>query len=163
MDIKLLDDGRIELGDFNALQAYKIARKLEKDGIAFYQKLLSHLPNETVNSAVKYLLETEKEHLDFFEKKISEEEDTQEDGFEEEDIMDYMDTGVFVESDTSENSENIFLQTTSALHFGLTIEKRSIEFYKALLAHTTDARGKEALRDIIYEEQRHADTLKQFI
>ena len=89
MDIKLLDDGRIELGDFNALQAYKIARKLEKDGMVFYQKLLSHLPDEAINSAVKYLLESEKEHLEFFESKITQEEEKQEGDFEDEDIVDY--------------------------------------------------------------------------
>ena len=41
-------EGEIVISSFNELEAYKIATKIEKDGIDFYAKLINSAKNETV-------------------------------------------------------------------------------------------------------------------
>ena len=55
--------GRIEITDFNSLEAYKIARKMERDGIEFYKRLQSQSLSPQVNEALGFLLQEEKRHM----------------------------------------------------------------------------------------------------
>lgn len=162
MNIKMLDDGSIQLGDFNALQAFKIARKLEKDGVTFYTKALSLIAKKEIQDVIKYLLESEKEHLAFFESRISALQQEGEDGFEDDDVADYMDASVFPTVNVSDDSSEIYSQLSRTLTFGYKCEEKSIAFYTALLKNTSDEEAKKALQEIIKEEEYHLESLKQF-
>jgi rubrerythrin len=163
MNIDIQDNGMIVLSDFNALQAYKIARKMESDGMIFYQSLLAESHTSKLNSAIKYLLESEKDHFHFFEQKIADLQAESEDSFEEEDIADFISANIFTHEEL-EQRENIDLsKAQSALSFGMICEAKSIAFYSALLQNTTDLRAVEAIKAIIEEEKKHLNTLREFV
>ena len=162
MKMTVLKDGTIGLSDFNAIQAYKIARKLEKDGIAFYTKAKNETDNEEIKNALGYLLTSEEDHLSFFEKKMADAADDDDDLFENDDVVDFLNSNVFAEG-IMEKARDASSETIQILSVGINAEKKSIAFYQALLSHTTDPKAKKALADIIDEEKKHLSTLSQFI
>jgi len=163
MEIKISENGTIELNDFNALQAYKIARKMEHDGLHFYKTILTQCHNDDITSALKYLLASEKDHLAFFEAKIEAAGADGDDGFEDEDIVDFLSADVFAVNDVGEACKTEFADSARALTFGYKMEQQAIQFYTALLEKTQDEVGRTALKEIINEEKRHLETLQQFI
>ena len=162
MNVTMNEDGTIQLSDFNELQSYKIARKLEKDGMDFYNTLLASSSEESVNSALKFLLESEKEHYDYFEKRIEELQAEKGDGFEEEDITDFVDTDIFTPQEIEQKKNIDFSNASSAILYGLIVEAKSIAFYTALQKNTTDDKGRSALEDIIEEEKKHLEHIREF-
>ena len=60
-------DGKLEVVDFNEFQAYRIACTIEKDGVQFYEKLLSKIERPELKETFEYLIREEKEHVKFFE------------------------------------------------------------------------------------------------
>ncbi len=163
MEIKLLDDGTMELGNFSALQAYKVARKLEKDGIDFYEKAKANVNDKKISNALQFLIDSEKKHLAFFEERIEEEQKRVEDGFEADDVADFLDSNIFPDSRLWNDLFKDTLQVSRVLTFGAKIEKSSITFYQAMLNHVSDKEAHKALSDIISEEEDHYNSLQQFI
>jgi rubrerythrin len=155
--------GRIEITDFDSLEAYKIARKMEKDGIAFYQKLQSGNLSPEVSRAVGFLLQEEKKHLKLFEDKIFEIRKDAEDGFEEEAIADYLDSKVFAPFDSLDNLDKYLTDKNKALKLGISIEKNSISFYQACLANVQGAQTKRELELLIKEENSHLAILENLL
>ena len=157
--MKIKDDGKeIKIYDFNVSEAFKIARKLEKDGIIFYKKLLKDANDPRVKEVLLYLLDEEKEHLQIFEKMVEGEDP---DGLDDsgDGVTDIVETGVFALPDTKE----LPLDIDKALELGIAIEKRSIAFYLAVLKHTESEEGKNALKKIIGEEKKHWEELKRLV
>jgi rubrerythrin len=163
MNVTIATDGTIVITDFNELQSYKIARKLEKDGMEFYSSVLAQSHDDDLNSAVHYLLEAEKDHLAFFQDRIDAIQADDADGFEEEDIADFINANIFSESDHTLRENIDFSKPFSALAYGLRIEIRSIAFYSALLENTRDEKGRMAFEAIIAEEEKHKATLQEFL
>jgi len=150
MDIKLNDDGTIELGNFSALQSFKIACHLEKEGLAHYERAMETAEKDEVKELMALLKDEEAIHLAFFEGRI--EALDEEDGFEGDDIATIVSSQLFDKA----------LPSDPLLH-GMAMEERSIEFYNALMKNTTDEEGKAALKQIIKEEVIHLQRLKVFI
>jgi rubrerythrin len=155
--MKIKDTGEgIQLYDFNAVESYKIARKLENEGIRFYTKLLSVLKDPKVREVLIYLLDEEREHLALFEKMLLKESPEALDEREDE-IIDLMDTGVFA----FPGGEEVPSDLDQALQLGITIEKKSLAFYLELLKYTVNEEGKSTLTRIISEEKKHWEELKK--
>lgn len=163
MDVTITDSGDVLLSDFNALQAYKIARKLEKDGIDFYTKVLETSGDKDLNSAIKYLIESEKDHLSFFQSRISQLQAEAADGFEEEDVTDFIDSSIFRPEELAQRGSIDFTQPVSALTYGVIVEAKSVSFYSALLENVTDETAREAVQAIIAEEKKHLETLRSLV
>ncbi len=163
MNIDIKDDGTISLSDFNAVQAYKIARKLESDGMIFYRQLLCESHDDKVNSAVKYLLDSEADHLKFFESKIESLQADADDGFEDDDIADFINASIFTTEELAQKTNIDLSNASSAIEYGMIIEAKSIAFYSALLDNTTDQVAQAAIKEIIVEEEKHLETLREFV
>ncbi|MFZ5801254.1 MAG: hypothetical protein ACOY3D_07790 [Candidatus Omnitrophota bacterium] len=153
----------IEIVDFSALEAYKIARKLEKDGIEFYRQLLEKNLSAEVSQATGFLLSEEKRHLKLFEDKIFELREKTEDGFEEDALVDSVDTKVFAPFDTVTDLEKYLTDTRRALKLGVAIEKNSLVFYQALLNNLKGAQTKREIELIIKEENSHLAILENLL
>lgn len=154
----------IKVYDFNALQAYKIARHMEMEGIEFYTTLLEKgIDNPEIKEAIEFLIKDEKEHLASFQKKIDEIAAIKEDGFEEEDIEDFLDTHVFPTSNTEKGISEIIHNRQEAIKYGIMIENRVIMFYNAILKHTENLEGKDAIRQLIQEEIEHLTMLNKLV
>ena len=157
--MKIKDSGEeIQIYDFNAKEALKVAHKLESEGISFYKKVLTMVKDPTVKEVLRYLLGEEEDHLQLFEKMI-EREDPEASDESGDDILDILDTGVF----TLPKDEELTTDLDSALQLGINIEKRSLAFYLEIMKHTDNEVGKTALKKIISEEKKHWEELKKLI
>ena len=157
MKVRSTDEG-IQIYDFNAAEALKIARKLERDGINFYKEFLETVEDPKVKEVLLYLLDEEMEHLKLFEKMLEREdpESLDDDG---EDVLGVVDDGVF----TLPKSEASATDLDNAIQLGTNIEKRSLAFYLEILKHTRSEERKNVLKIIIGEEKKHWEELKRLI
>jgi rubrerythrin len=151
-------DGCILLSDFSPVQAFKIAKKMEQDGIQFYKDLLETLKDEEARREIGFLIEQEQQHLDTFVRLLKEQKEETADGFEEDDIIDYMNASVFEVSERKGIAGNMDHRHT-ALEEALNLERRSIVFYEACVRSAAGAASKKSFEKIIEEEQSH---LKKF-
>jgi rubrerythrin len=157
MKVRSTDEG-IQIYDFNAAEALKIARKLEREGIKFYKEFLKTVEDPKVKEVLLYLLDEEMEHLKLFEKMLEREdpESLDDDG---EGVLDVVDDGVY----TLPKSEALATDLDEAIQLGINIEKRSLSFYLEIVKHTKSEEGKNVLKIIIGEEKNHWEELKRLI
>ena len=148
----------IQIYDFNAKEAFKLARKLESEGISFYKKVLNMVKDSKVKEVLFYLLGEEEAHLQLFEKMV-EREDPEALNDSGDDVLDILDTGVF----PLLKDEALTTDLDKALQLGINIEKRSLAFYLEMVKHTDNEEGKVALKKIIDEEKKHWEELKRLI
>jgi rubrerythrin len=154
--MKIKDTGQgIQIYDFNSVESFKIARKLEEDGINYYSKLLGSMKDSRVREVLLYLLGEEKEHLKIFEEMLRHEDPEALDEREGE-IVDSLDTGVFA----FPKDEEVASDFDKTLQLGIALEKRSLTFYLEVVKYTESEEGKGALKKIIAEEKRHWEELK---
>jgi len=148
----------IQIYDFNAKEAFKVAIKLESEGISFYKIILDIAKDPKVKEVLSYLLAEENDHLQLFEK-MMEREDPEALDDSGEDILDICDTDVFNLPKDVPLADNL----DKALQLGIDIEKRSLAFYLEIMKHTKSEEGSNALKKIIDEEMKHWDELKRLI
>ncbi|MDD4879360.1 MAG: ferritin family protein [Candidatus Omnitrophica bacterium] len=155
MRIEYKDD-EIIISDFKPLEAYKIARRLEAEGINFYSLFLSSVDDVEAEKSVYSLLTEERNHLKLFNQKVEELSGP----FDENSIVDEIDTRVFSPLGESIDLAAVIKDGEKAIELGILFEKRSISFFKACLGKTSDAPAKKAFEDIIKEEEKHLESLK---
>ena len=149
----------IIISEFKPLEAYKIARRLEAEGIEFYKVLLEAVQDTAVKRSIELLLSQEKWHLKTFEKKIEEISGP----FEENAVVDEIDTEVFSSPDKPLDVAAVIKDRKKAFELGILFEKRSIDFFKACLSKTAEASARKAFEDIIREEERHLGLLREMM
>ena len=155
--MKIKDTGEgIQIYDFSIVETLKIARKLEKEGIRFYETLLEKTQDPSVKEVFRYLLDEEKDHLRLFEK-LLEREDAEALDDDGEDMLDSVDDGVFALPPDQEWAEDF----DAAIQVGIAIEKRSLAFYLEVVKYTESEEGKKILKRIIAEERKHWEELKR--
>ncbi|MFH1855961.1 MAG: ferritin family protein [Candidatus Omnitrophota bacterium] len=155
--------GALIITDFNQIEAYKIACKIEKDGIEFYKSLLESVGEEDAREEIKFLLREEINHLKFFEHRLDELRQNIEDGFEEDDLFNYLDYEVFepyrqareMIADKINNAEK-------ALRLGILIEERAVNFYQAC-SEQISSLVKDVVVNIMKEEERHKSILEKML
>jgi len=157
MKVRSTDEG-IQIYDFNAAEALKIARKLEREGIKFYKEFLETVEDHKVKEVLRYLLDEEMEHLNLFEKMLEGEdpESLDEDG---EGALDVVDDGIFALPEY----EVLATDMDEAIQLGMNIEKRTLAFYLEIVKLTKSEEGKNILKKIIGEEKKHWEELKRLI
>jgi len=153
-------DGNLAIVDFDEVEAYKIARKIEKDGIEFYRRLLAKTTQAKAKDALKFLLEEEKGHLEFFEDRLQELEQKAGELTEDDDLLGSLDYGIFWPYQNIEELENIVDDPRKALKLGLVIEDKSLKFYQSCQGKVTSPEVREEIANIIREESRHKKILE---
>lgn len=148
----------IIISDFKPVEAYKIARRLEVEGIGFYNLFLSGpaAKSDDTRKAIESLIAEEKKHFALFNQKVEEMAGP----FEEDSVVDEVDTKVFGTYDEPADLVSIVKDRKKTLQVGMLFEKRSINFFKICLEKTTDASTKSAFGEIIKEEEKHFQILK---
>ena len=116
--------------DFSELETYKIAIKIEKDGISFYENLIKDEKHINAKQELEFLLQDEKKHLKTFEKHLYELREKENDNFETDDLLDYMDYGIFHPYQDIKDLSEILNDEKKALRLGIALEDKSIKFYK---------------------------------
>lgn len=156
-------NGKLNIIDFNEIEAYKIACKIEEDGISFYQNVLSGMENKSVKEKLEFLLGEEREHLKFFEECLSAQNQRYEDGFEEDNLLKYMDYGIFQPYQDRKGMKDVVDDIEKALDLGILIEDKTIKFYQACRDKVSSLKAKQELQDIIKEESHHRAVLEDML
>jgi rubrerythrin len=154
-------NGKLNIVDFNEFEAYKVACKIEEDGISFYKNLCSSIKNKLVKEKLEYLLQEEKKHLKFFDGRLS--EIGSEDGFEEDDLLKYIDYGIFQPYQDMKEMKDLVEDVVRALDLGILMEDKSIKFYQACRDKVSSSKAKAELENIIDEENRHRVLLEEML
>jgi len=155
--------GTLTIVDFNELDACKIASKIERDGITFYQNLIEKVADTGARERLCFLLGEEKKHLAFFEEWLNQAAQTREDNFEEDDLLSYMDYGIFQPYQRMGEMKDLIDDVAKALDLGVIIEDRTVKFYEACKEKVSSKKTKKQLGDIIAEEEKHKALLEALI
>jgi len=160
-DMKIdISGGEIKIFDFDALEAYTIAGKMESEGISLYRSMRDNIDDPGVKEAIGFLISEEREHLVFFEKRVNE---LVRSGEKATDLADIADSKVMSELVGLSEPGDLLFSGSEALKLAVSIEKRAISFYSQMLENTSDAEGREALQQIIKEEESHRDKFKSML
>jgi rubrerythrin len=157
-------DGMLVITDFDELEAYKIAHKIEQDGVRFYERLLSVLSDKVDRQALGFLAQKEREHARFFHKELLDLKERKEDSFEEDDLLSELEYGIFEPYGGQLEDIGKLLDTPAkALKLGLAIENRAIDFYSQCMQRVSSPAAKEAIANIIDEEREHKRVIEGMI
>lgn len=149
----------IKIYDFDELEAYRVARKLERDGVYYYTRMKEEVLKPEIREVVEMLISDERRHLGLFEEKVEELCHEQDVVDEDETLADIVDSGVMDVLADSEQVGNILCNPQEALRLGISVEKRSIAFYGEILQATRDEAGRTAIEELIKEEEDHLSKL----
>ncbi|MFA5117738.1 MAG: ferritin family protein [Candidatus Omnitrophota bacterium] len=156
-------NGNFEVVDFDAVEAYKIACKIETDGLEFYAYLLKNVAAEPARKALFYLLKEEQKHLSLFESRLSELRQRTSDLSEDDDLLSSMEYGIFQPYKNIEELALLVRDPAKALRLGLKVEDVSIGFYEACRNNVISPQAKEEISSIIKEEQKHKRLLQEIL
>jgi rubrerythrin len=154
MRVDIDKNGVLAISDFAAAQAYKIAIRMEENGIAFYTDLLRLIKDDGVRRELTFLVGEEEAHRVTFLDFLNQEKEEGIDTFEEDDIVSYIHSKVFDVSAEKPAAEAIKGVRTSMAE-ALNMERRSILFYEGCLKNSRDSRAQSAFVKIIAEEKGH--------
>lgn len=149
--------GGLVVVDFTDLEACKIAANIEREGIAFYEALAGRLAGRAARETILGLARQEREHLAFFEDELARVRREKEDPFEEDDLADVLDSGIFR---PYQDLAGAVKTPAKALSLGVLIEDRTVRFYDICRERTRSAAAARQLERIIGEEQAHARRLQ---
>lgn len=162
MKIECRDDS-LTVTAFDAIEAFKIACKIEKDGIEFYRNLAVQEPDPSAKIIFEYLANEEKKHLAFFERQLVQARKTGTEEFEDDDIFSCIEYGIFELYKSIDDLPALLADIKKALKLGIQVEKRSVQFYGVCKDSITDTAVKEALQTIIDEEKSHARKISDLL
>ncbi|MEW6008774.1 MAG: ferritin family protein [Candidatus Omnitrophota bacterium] len=155
-------NGKLSIVDFDEIEAYKIASKIEQDGIDFYKSLAAKADSQQTKETLNFLIEEEKKHLKFFQNCLFPLRQDKGDLFEEDDLFKVMDYGIFI-AKNSEELKAIISKPKKALEFGLAIEDKSIKFYSSCRDFVGSSASKQEISKIIREEEKHKLLLQDLL
>lgn len=141
--------------DFDEMEAYKVACKIEKEGLTFYKKLAEKVEDTKTKETLKVLIGRESEHLKFFQNCLFELRKTQEDVNEDNDLLDSLDFGVFQPYESIDSLDKVLTDFHKALKLGIIVEEKSIKFYENCQREVSSQSAKEGIGNIIEEEYKH--------
>ena len=158
-----LKQGQFVITDFNEFEAYRIASKIEKDGMRFYSKLFDCTKDADTKKALEFLMVEEKKHLKFFEDCLGKLREEKEDTSEENDLLASMNFGIFEPYQSMVEACKIVEDRKKALNLGILVEERSINFYETCKNYIKSPETKNALDNIIADEKQHKKELEKVL
>ena len=156
-------NGELAIVDFDELEAYKIARKIESDGMDFYHRLQEKTDDEKLRKVLSFLIKKEREHLQFFEERLFKMREEKEESFEENDLFGAMDYGVFQPYQSMDDLDKALNNVKKAFKLAVIIEDHSIKFYNLCKDRVTSRGAKEEITKIIGEEKKHKKLFEELM
>ena len=142
--------------DFTAKEIFEMAKQIERNGVAFYQKAAKSVSDASEKDMLLELAKMEEDHEATFVKMEAElkEQETVPTVFDPEDeavqyLKSLADTRVFFEKEIDLSSMK------SILKAAITAEKDSIVFYLGMKELVPEKLGKDRIDAIIKEEMSH--------
>jgi rubrerythrin len=142
--------------DFTAKEIFEMAKQIERNGVAFYQKAAKSVSDASEKDMLLELAKMEEDHEETFIKMEAQlkEQETAPTVFDPEDesvqyLKSLADTRVFFEKEIDLSSMK------SILKAAITAEKDSIVFYLGMKELVPETLGKDRIDGIIKEEMSH--------
>jgi rubrerythrin len=156
-------NGRLAVTDFDAFEAYRIACKIEADGIAFYKELRESVKDAQARKAISFLLGEEQKHLSFFDSQLSRLRQEKDDRSEDNDLLSSFEYGIFHPEGLGAGAKERIKDQRGAFSFGVRIENNSIQFYRACKAKISSKDAVKELASIIRQELRHRKLFSELL
>jgi len=152
----------ILISDFDDLEVYKIAMKIEKDGTRAYKDAAAKVDNERLKKTFLRLAEDEEGHLHTFSSlyvELLKARGVDPDDIDaEEGILDYIDTGLFKGTEDLSRIKTI----KDAIGIGIEVEMRTMLFYAEVYKKLENEKAKVRIKKVIDEEKMHYNILKSW-
>ena len=148
-------DNNFIITDFDEMEAYRVAYKIEEKGLEFYKKLVEKVEDTKTKETLKFLIDQESDHLKFFQNCLFELRKAQEDVNEDNDLLDSLDFRIFQPYESIEDLEKVLTDFDKALKLGMIVEEKSIKFYENCQRQVSSPSAKEGIGNIIGEEYKH--------
>lgn len=146
--------------DFNEVEAYIIACKIEEDGIFFYKKLREQEKSPKVLETIDFLITEEQKHSKLFNSRLYTLRANSDTDYDENDLLTSIDYGIFHPYKDKENLQKIINNEKRAFSLGIIIENKSIEYYTILSKNLSQNKAKSEIANIIEEEKHHKEILE---
>lgn len=153
----------IQIFDFDELEAYRIARKMEEDGVYYYSRMKEEVLKPEIREVLEMLIKDERKHVGLFEKRVEELAHKHNVLDEGETLADIVDSKVMDILKDPKLVAEILCNPQEALKLGVSVERRSISFYNEILQNTQDKTGRAAIEELIGEEKEHLDKLQALL
>ncbi len=150
--------------NFNPVEIFKIAKRLEESGMGFYQSAAAFTKDENLKAIFQDLSNMEKSHYNWFSRMEKNAKDCS--YSDTDDIAAYMGAKFSPSVYTDNDSAKIGGELKSILdvfRFALEKELEGAKFYALIKNTVSDAETREALDRIIEEEKGHAALIKDYI
>ena len=138
---------------------WQTAKSMEREGIAFYQKLSNETKSDRLAGLFYFLSQQELDHLNFFdtiENKLT--INTTERNNPPESV-----TEAFEKIKPDLSSSTLPKSEKETYKIALTMETKAIEYYSSLLEQATDDNQRLALKIIINEEKNHESMMREMV
>lgn len=156
-------DGNFAIVDFDELEAFKIASKIERDGINFYERLARGVAGGRVRDTMNLLAGQERDHLEFFDGELYKTRERRQDCFEEDDLLSVIDYGIFQPYWSMGELEKALDSPRRAIRLGIIIEEKSICFYESCMRHLSSGETRDGVGRIVGEEREHKRLLEDML
>ncbi len=150
-------NGNIFLYDFNEIEAYKIACKVEKDGLGIYNYFLRKVKDASLQDMFTFLSKQEEEHYKYFRKRLDEllKDKNASETNKLDQIISLLDVKIFPSYSEVVEKANKIKDEKELLNLAINVENKSINFYTACLGNEKEENVKKELKKIITEETKH--------
>jgi rubrerythrin len=147
-------DGKLIITDFDEVETYMVACKIEQDGIDFYRKFSNEAKNE-VKKTLDFLIDEEQKHLRFFNGRLYDLRGKANDSYDENDLLTSINYKIFWPYQDMPEIKNIIATETKALNLAVAIEDKSIQYYTSLGEKVLNESAQREIVTIIEEEKKH--------
>ncbi|MDD4182821.1 MAG: ferritin family protein [Candidatus Omnitrophica bacterium] len=154
------ENNKLVVTDFDEIEAYIIACKVEEDGMHFYKKLRDAEKSPEILKAIDFLIKEEQKHWKTFNSRLYELRENSDNDYDENDLLTSVDYGIFKPYEDTEGLEKAINNEKRALSLGLIIENKSIEYYTVLSENISEEKAKSEIAKIIKEEKHHKELLE---
>ena len=151
---------------FTAYEALRIATEMELDGVVFYEALAKAAPQPELQALAHQLADAERQHMRRIEKLIDAEEFAN--GWSHEDLLmleehirDHLKRDLFPGRDQADELSRRLANLFDGFTLAIGFERQTVEYYRKLHETCTYPTGKQALAQLIEEEQKHEAILSE--
>lgn len=149
--------------DFDEVEAYIIACKIEEDGINFYKKMREAEKSAKTIEVIDFLIREEQKHLKLFNNRLFELRETSDKDYDDNDFLTSIDYGIFQICDSAKDLQDIITNEKRAFSLGIIIENKSVEYYMVLFKNVSEPKAKKEIAAIIEEEKHHKKILEELL
>jgi len=157
------ENNKLIVTDFDEIEAYIIACKIEEDGIHFYKKMREAEKSPEILKIIDFLIKEEQKHLKTFNSRLYELRENSDNDYDENDLLTSVDYGIFKPYKDADALEKAINNKKRVLSFGIIIENKSIEYYTVLSKNVSEDKAKSEIANIIKEENHHKGLLEELL